>query len=308
MSKIQDISRFKLILGQKYLVFGLGGVYIYQYSQRFSEVQTQWTEDFSGHKILFLISVLLIFSGLNWFGEIKKWESLVGDVSTILSAKQTLIAHGLSLFTPQKLGEYGGKCLFYKESDYYRIIAFTAVGHFTQLLSTMVIGVFGIIVLFNQFNISEVLNFKWSWAFLVFPVLYFVKPIRQKTTKILEVLKNIEMSKIGLALGWSIFRYVFFAHQFYILLLCFNLDIPYFTALAAISLVYFIASLLPVFSIADALVKGSLALSIFGLLGFNSPAILMVVFLMWFSNSVLPAVIGYFWMFSWNPKPFKAQS
>jgi hypothetical protein len=308
MPKIQDISRSQLFLSLKFLILGFGGVYIYKYLYAFSKTEVQSTEALNTQKALILIFVVLGFSILNWFGEVKKWQGLVGNLSLNSSAKQSLISHGVALFTPQKLGEYGSKCLFFNSTAHYRIVALTAVGHFTQLLSTLLFGICGIIFLFNEFNVLEILNFKWSWTLLILPGLYFLKPIRQKADKIFEVLKCVEPRKIFSALGWSLFRYAVFAHQFYFLLLCYDVEIPYLKTMAAISLIYFTASALPVFSIADGLVKGSLALTIFGFLNYNSPVVLWVVFLMWMSNTMLPAIIGYLWMFNWKPKFLTSKS
>lgn len=302
MPKIQDISRSKLVWILKFLVFGLGVVYIYQYSLKFSEVQIHLTAILSHQKFLILISVLLVFASLNWFGEIKKWQGLVGHISIELSAKQSLIAHGMSLFTPQKLGEYGGKCLFYAKAEHYKIIALTGVGHFTQLVATLMFGVFGVVVLFSEFNVFRLLSLKWSWLFLILAFIVLLKLFRRQLETIFIHLKSIERQKIVRAQGWSLFRYVMFAHQFYFLLNVFEIKIDYMTATAVISMVYLMASILPVFSIADAIVKGSLAITIFGAVGFTEPSILTIAFLMWISNAILPALVGYVWMLKWRPK------
>jgi uncharacterized membrane protein YbhN (UPF0104 family) len=302
MPKIQDISRSKLIWGLKFLVIGLGLWYITSYFRSVPVDDIQVFDWFGPQNSIFLILVLIIFSALNWFGEIKKWQHLVGDISVDLSAKQTIIAHSLSIFTPQKLGEFGGKCLFYSKAERYKIISLTAVGHLTQLMATLIFGMLGIIILFTEINIFQFLSLQWSWSLLTLPALLLVKPIRIKLKKIFTEIKYIERQKFINAFCWSVFRYLFFAHQFYLLLKLFEIEIPYLQGLCAISLVYFVASVLPVFAIADALVKGSIALSIFKLIGYGEPSILAIVFLMWISNVMLPAAIGYIWMLKWRPK------
>lgn len=302
MPKIQDISRSRLIWGIKFLVIGLGLVYLFYYLGSFSVEEVLVLEQFSPLKIMSLISTLLCFSVLNWLGEIKKWQGLVGYISLNFSAKQTLIAHGLSLFTPQKLGEYGGKCLFYTKVERYKIIALTGVGHFTQLMATLMFGGFGVIVIFSEFNLFQLYSLKWSWVWLLFPFIVMLKPLRRQLKKIYQHLKSIERHKIVKAFGWSLLRYMVFAHQFYVLLVVFEIQIEYATAMLGISLIYLMASILPVFSIADGLVKGSLALTIFGRFGFAAPSILTIVFLMWICNVIMPALIGYVWMLKWHPK------
>jgi len=307
MPKIQDISRSKLIWGLKFLVIGFGLAYMIYYFNSVSVDSLLIFEKFSVLKIMILIVVLLILSVLNWFGEIKKWQGLVENISFHSSAKQSLIAHGLSLFTPQKLGEYGGKCLFYSKTERYKIISLTAVGHFSQLLATLCFGLLGSMVLFSELNIFQILTLKWSWVLFAIPLLFILKPVRYHFNKILMDIKKVEKDKFIRALIWSFFRYLCFAHQFYFLLNIFQIDISYTTAMSVIGMVYLVASILPVFSIADALVKGSIALSLSSLLGFTEPSILAIVFLMWISNVMLPAILGYLWMFNWRPELFKSQ-
>ncbi len=302
MPKIQDKYRSKLIIGLKILVGGLGLIYIFDYLSSLRQTEISHFEVLDGFDSILMISALISLSLLNWFGEIKKWQSLTGNLSFICSAKQSLISHGFSLFTPQKLGEYGGKCLFYPKNKHYTIIAYTIIGHFTQLLSTLVFGTIGIFILFSHFNFFHLFDFKWSWTALVLPVIFLIKPVRLKLKKILLIVKSTESQKIIEALGWAIFRYIVFAHQFYLLIILSGIEIPYIHCLSGISLVYLLAALMPVISIADLLVKGSLVITVFGLLGYNGTGFLFVVFLMWTGNTLLPAVTGYFWMLKWQPK------
>lgn len=62
------------------------------------------------------IALVLLFSFLNWFFEILKWQVLkrkLKHISLFESAKQVLTAHTTSIFTPFKIGEYGTKTLFF---------------------------------------------------------------------------------------------------------------------------------------------------------------------------------------------------
>lgn len=302
MPNIQDISRSKLIWGFKFLVIGLGVVYIDLYFNSISKNDFLIFKDFSALKFFFLMLVLSLLSIGNWSGEIKKWQVLVGDISLKASTKQSLIAHSLALFTPQKLGEYGSKCLFYNRADHLRIIALTGVGHLTQLLATLGFGVFGVRMLYSQLDIFKLLSFSWLWVLLVLPIVFIIKPVRQKFSQLIDNLRKIERLKLSKAIFWSLGRYLIFSHQFFILLRLFDIQIPYINAMAVISLVYLFASILPVFALADALVKGSVALTIFSVIGYASPSILVIAFLMWVFNVMLPAILGYVWMLKWQPQ------
>ena len=98
------------------------------------------------------------------------------------------------------------------------------------------------------------------------------------------------------------FRYFIFLHQFVLLIVFFATQIPYYEMLICIFSIYLLASIIPIFSIADALIKGSIALTIFSFFGHNNPEILIIVFFMWISNVIIPALLGYMLLLKWQPK------
>lgn len=251
---------------------------------------------------LLIALILISLSFLNWMGEVIKWQKLVLNIDFKSSAKQSLISHSLALFTPQKLGEYGGKCMFYPKAQSYKIVALTASSHLTQLLTTICFGLLGILILASQINITEIFAFKWSWLFIIIPCLFGFKIIRKQFKKMYSEFEKIEGSIFKKALFWSVFRYLMFSHQFLVLMWVFGIDIGYVEGMAVISLVYLTASLLPVFALADAVVKGSVALTIMSLIGYPNPALLVISFLMWMSNVMFPALLGYIWMLFWKPE------
>ena len=83
------------------------------------------------------IAFLLIFSFSNWFFEIKKWQLLINRVqqnSFSEAAKQSLASLTASLITPNRIGEYGAKALYFKKSLSKKILALNLVGNFSKLL------------------------------------------------------------------------------------------------------------------------------------------------------------------------------
>lgn len=314
MPKIQDKMRQKLILGLKYSVILIGLAFVV-WSIQFSKTQfgllsEHWQNQ--PKSIVWAILILIAGSILNWFGEVKKWQKIVGHISSIESLRQSFIGHSLALFTPNKWGEYGGKCLFYDRNQTSKIIALTGLGHLSQLMVTLIFGTFGLIVISSKFHIFEVVQLKWSWLILLSLVLIGIaisfKVIRRKLWSIWLKFKTIKLEKITTALFWSGFRYVVFAHQFLLLLWCFDADVAYVLGLSLISSVYILSSIVPVLAIGDAVVKGSVAVVLMSFFGLPVSAVLITVFLMWFGNVILPAVFGYLWLWSWQPKYLKSKA
>src|SRR5690606_41224229 len=110
--------------------------------------------------------------------------------------------------------------------------------------------------------------------------------------------KAIHQKNIFLA----VCRYLIFSHQYYFLFLAFDVDLPYWTLMATISAVYFLASSLPTFQFLDFAVKGSVAVYFFGNLGINEWIVIFISTLMWFLNVVLPVFIGSFYVFKFKSK------
>jgi hypothetical protein len=312
MPKIQDKMRSKLIWSLKFFVMLSGIAYLFWSIQasnsEFNLLSVNWQ-----HKPKSLIYVLLIVifgAFLNWFGEIKKWQTLVGDISFFESVKQSLVGHSLALFTPNKWGEYGGKCLFYPKHLYTKIIALTGVGHLSQLLMTLIFGGFGLWFGFKFFESFISIQFKWSWWILIFALLlglaFYFKIVRQKVSAVFVNIRQVEKSKVKKAVFWSAFRYVVFAHQFLLLLWCFDADIGYVDGMSLIALTYLLSSVIPVFAIADVFVKGSIAVTLMSFLGLPTSVVLLTVFLMWIGNVMLPA-LGGFLSIGFSFKPFSIQ-
>lgn len=305
--------KYKLVLGLKILVASLGLLFLF-WSFESSNLKISQLSDYWQHNLQqfsLVVFFLILFSVLNWFGEIKKWHHLVGYISFYSAVQQTLISHSLSIFTPNKWGEYGGKCLFYSKKSSTKIILLTGLGHFCQLMTTLVFGVLGLWICAIQFEILDVLKFQWSWM-MILPFLilfsgFYFKVIRQKAKLIFKSLKQIKCSKIKSALKWSTFRYMIFAHQFLFLLWIFGAEISYMNGLGLIFMVYLTSSVIPVFAIADVVVKGSMAITLMTLAGLSTPQVIVTVFVMWLGNTMLPALIGYFWMWYWQPAFLKSK-
>ena len=112
----------------------------------------------------------------------------------------------------------------------------------------------------------------------------------------------IKFSKKSLALGavFSLLRYLIFSFQFYYLLLLFGVEISYLEAMQLITSMYFLASIIPSIFLFDVVIKGSVALYVFSLIGINDLIILSIVTCMWILNFVLPSIIGGFYVLNFK--------
>ncbi|MDI1317729.1 hypothetical protein [Flavobacterium sp.] len=265
-----------------------------------SKFQNLLKEKFSILGILFLLS----FSFANRFLEILKWQNLVSFLKPISvgeSTKQVLGALTTGIFTPNGLGEYAGKALYFEKSKTKQIIFLNLICNGIQMFLTILFGTIGL----------EIIGYwKWSLAILLLAFAICLLALLSKKFKIKgysieklidkinEIPKRIHNKNNFLALC----RYLVFSHQYYFLFLAFDVDLPYLTMMATIAAVYFLASSLPSFQFLDFAVKGSVAVFFFGKLGVNEWIVVFISTLMWFLNVVLPVVIGSYYVLKFKPK------
>jgi len=258
---------------------------------------------------VFLLKNILFLSLLttfNWFFEILKWQELVSSIkklSLIKAAEQCLGSLTVSLFTPNRIGEYGAKALYYNKDYRKQIMAINLVSNVLQMVTTCVFGILGLIFLDQVYEIHIIKwpIFLWSYVFLLMLVtLIIIKKRSRLITDLIEKLQNLMLnfSKNNVVKGllFSIFRYVIFSFQFYFLLTLFGYRINYFDAMVFISSMYFLASVIPSIFIFDVVIKGSIAVFLFSLLGFNELIILSIITIMWILNFMLPSILGSYFV------------
>ena len=263
---------------------------------------------FSLHTVVFL----LFLSIFNWFFEILKWQQLVSSLQKISfkkSIEQCLGSLTVSLLTPNRIGEYGAKALYYTSRLRKRVLFINLISNLLQMLVTVVFGIIGILLLSQSQNL-HINGLKFINILLIgiasCGLIIFI--IRKTNIKIrgfsLEKIQLflIEFSKKNLALGavFSFFRYLIFSFQFYYLLLLFGVEISYLEAMQLITSMYFLASIIPSIFLFDVVIKGSVALYVFSLIGINDLIILSIVTCMWILNFVLPSIIGGFYVLNFK--------
>lgn len=260
------------------------------------------------------ISFILLFSFLNRFFEILKWQNLAQVVKPITineATKQVLAALTLGVFTPVGVGEYAGKALYFEKKDTKKIIFLNLICNGVQIVATGIFGIIGMILLhFDCAKCDKNIGF-WSFGIIIitisfFLLSYFTKKIKIKGYSIEDLIEKIneipkKIHRKNLILGFC--RYIVFSHQYYFLFLAFDVDLPYTTLMATITTVYFLASIVPSFQFLDFALKGSLAIYFFGLLGVNEWIVVFVTMLMWFLNVVLPVVFGSYYVMTFKVLP-----
>ena len=300
------IIKLSIVIGCAYFIYQK----IFQNSQLgFSDFYQNLNKNnvFSGKTIVFLF----IFTLLNWFLEILKWHTLVNFVekTSFTSASiQSLASLTTSLITPNRIGEYGAKALYFEKPLRKQIVGLNLVGNFYQMLMTLFFGIIGFTYFVFQHKVEidfhRIMRFLLLTTFVVSAFFFGAKYFKYKgytAEKARKYIQKIPFSiNVRVALI-SFLKFVVFSHQFYFLILIFDFNICYINAISAITSVYFVASIVPMLSVFDVILKGSVAIWIFSFLNIPSIEILSITTIMWIFNFVLPAIIGSYYVLTFKP-------
>ena len=269
-----------------------------------------------------VVTVVILMMFLNWFLESLKWRFLISKIEKV-SIKRSIraIFSGITIsaFTPNRVGEYGGRVFCLEKADRIKGVLITVIGSMAQLVTTIVFGSIGILLLPNlmpEFD-SLLSNIVFAYPIMLFllillnvllvtlflnasvfsVVLSKIKFLR-KFKKYNEVFSFYNSSELLEILLYSVGRYIVFTTQFFILLQVFDVQIGYVDAMILITTMLLVISIIPTIAITEIGIRGSVALFLFGLVSVNAIGILSATFVMWVINLLLPALIGTIFIFS----------
>jgi hypothetical protein len=273
-------------------------------NQLLSIIQLKQQVAFLFSKNIWLLLLLLLFTDVNWILEIFKWKTLASHEKKITffeAYEQCLASLTASIITPNRIGEYGAKALYFEKKKQKKIMVLNLIGNLSQLAITVFFGIIGMFFLSSYFK-AGMFSFNAPKFFLFISILgllfligkYFgiTKKLAKLKFKILRYSKQLPSKILVKTVVYSLFRYLVFSHQFYFFLRLFQVEADYFTLISLIFSTYFIASIIPGLSIFDWVIKGSVAVFIFSFIHVSPLTIVSVTTFMWLLNFAVPALIG----------------
>lgn len=315
LARLPNKTKQFLIVIVKLLIIGGASYYIFNKllnneSLDFNEFIAFLKENdsFSIKNMLFLI----ILTFFNWFFEILKWKKLVSSIKKISfksTLEQSLGGQTASLITPNRIGDYGAKAIYYSKPFQKKIVLLNFLGNMAQMTVTILFGCIGLVLFnlkfqlkFNGFNFVLVLLI--GVVALVF-ILYGLKSSKFKIKefsikRIIEFIKDLPLKIHIQNFGFSLLRYLIFSFQYYLLLVFFGIEITYISAMIVISSMYLLSSIIPTLAVFDVLVKTSVAVFFFSYLGIDEFTILSISTLMWLFNFMLPSVFGSYFVLNFK--------
>jgi hypothetical protein len=255
----------------------------------------------------FLIIVFLLLAALNWFFEILKWKTIVSHMAPLsfkTALEQSLSSLAVSLATPNRIGDYGAKLMYFEPEKRKQILLLNFFSNLVQMGVTCVFGLIGLLYVVPKYGISfsaqKLLIFLVCLLALgVLGYIFKEKQLLLKGLSIVKVVKHIQ--KISSEIMWkvviySISKYLVFSFLFYQLLLFFGASIAFSEAMPIIFCMYLLVSLIPTIFIFDLIVRGGVAVWLFSMEGIAELTVLSTVLAMWLLNFVIPAVWGSYYV------------
>jgi len=261
--------------------------------------------------ILLLAALLLVF--VNWGIEALKWKASVAMIQPIgfwQAFKAVLSGVTFSVTMPNRVGEYLGRVLYLPEGSRLKTISVTLVGSFAQLLTTLFVGVVGLVVLkkillqtypdlviWYQFALYSLIAIVLVLALIYFNVSatvnLFNKWIRsQKYLYLVEALNSFHSKLLVRILILSLLRYLVFVVQYILVFYLFEVNVSALIIGWVMSVVFLAMAIVPSIALVEIGVRGEISLKLMGMFSGNSLGIGLTSITVWLINLVIPAIIG----------------
>ena len=261
--------------------------------------------------------LVILLALVNWGLESRKWQILVRPLQHMSfwrAYKSVLSGVALSLNTPNRMGEYGGRILYVKEGSRLKAISLSIAGSISQLIVTLILGCGGLLYLlfFQTAHAGPLMGLSVFWIqtllwiasiITLLLILFFFRlswlikiiekiPASKKFIEYVNVLEEFTPKLLLRLLLLSFFRYIVFVLQYILLLQVLHVDIFWINAFWIISILFLVLAIVPSFAIADLGIRGKFSTELLSVYSINTLGILGTTFGIWFINLFVPALAG----------------
>ncbi len=278
--------------------------------------------------VLLVVTIALIF--VNLFLETAKWQFLISKLEKISfwkSLKAVLAGISITMFLPNRTGDYLGRIFVLEKADRFQAVLSTILGSLAQLLTTLLFGLISVAGLFPFYYSLGVSLYLWLYIGIVTVVLILIFVMifaYVEFSAFTDILKRLtgreykRIEKYAVVFSWysskdlfkvlclSITRYLVFSFQFYLLLIAMGIPLKYPVAMLLIGMIYLLMTIIPTIALSELGIRGSVSIFVieswFDKFGYYVPGLSIKIFsastLLWFFNVAAPAFIGALFIFS----------
>jgi hypothetical protein len=288
--------------------------------ENITDIWQTFVDHFTFPNLYWLVAVLFLVP-FNWGFETLKWGELIKSFSNISfwrAYRAILAGVTVSLFTPNRIGEYGGRILMVKPENNWKAIVATLVGSMSQLMILLTFGLIGAVYFSAQFLNPEAYILKsvvvLGLIFIALLIMCFFNidlliplikrlPYAEKLKKYVkhvQVLRNYSNEILASVLFYSLLRYATYTTQYFLILQFFGIEVPILAAFAGIATIFLLQTSVPLPPIMGLLARGEFALFIWGFFSTNEIDVLAATFSLFVINLMLPALLGLLFIIQTN--------
>lgn len=295
----------------------LAGYFIYQKLSNHHDLQqfSALIKNLLPLKVYTIVALVFLLMLVNWLIESAKWQFLILKVEKISYYKAIeSVFCGLTwaIFTPNRIGEYGGRVFFLSPRRRIQGAVAMSVGQIAQMVVTNVTGALALLWFIYHFKPLDTWLFI-AFCFLVagfcffFLLFYFnirwiekslnsIKFLR-KYKRFFAVLNHYHQKELSKVMLYSLARFLVFTSQYILIIYLLLPEIALYKSALMVFILFFIQSALPSLDLLDVGVRSLTATYFFGFITNHDVAIMTAIALIWFVNLIIPAIIGSYFVF-----------
>jgi uncharacterized membrane protein YbhN (UPF0104 family) len=262
--------------------------------------------------IMALVFLLML---LNWLLEAVKWRFLAQRLARLSLWQSTeAVFCGLTwaIFTPNRIGEYGGRVMFLPQRRRIHGVFAMAVGSFGQNVITNVLGAIalmwfiwhfmainlwlyiGLLIIAMVFSLLMILfYFNIRWMVSLFDSVKFLR----KFHRFFDIMGRYKFTDLLRIMGFCIARFAVFSFQYYLVIHLLIPQIPLYDVLMMILILFFIQSALPSLDLLDIGVRNLTGGTLFAYVTDQRIAVMAAITSIWLINLIIPAILGSVFVF-----------
>lgn len=267
-------------------------------------------EHVSHTQVLRTMSFVFLLMLANWLLEAFKWKYLARElvkITTWQAIEAVFCGLTWAIFTPNRIGEYGGRVMYLPNRRRLHGVFAMAVGSFGQNVITNVLGLSALIWFnYTYFHLNMWAAIGLSLgaiAFMVlitvfyFHIVWLVRLLNKikflkKYHRFFDIMGKYRFAELLNIMWFCLARFFVFSFQYYLVIHLLMPDVPVFPMMMMVFILFFIQSALPSLDLIDVGVRNITASVFFAYITNQQIAVMAAVSSIWFINLIIPAILG----------------
>jgi len=266
--------------------------------------------DIPVQNVVITLAFILLLMLLNYLLESLKWWHLARELSPISvweAVESVFCGLTWAVFTPNRIGEYGGRVMFLQPRKRIHGVFAMAVGSFGQNVITNVLGASaGVWFLYSYLHLNQwfMLGIDVLAAIFIATMLTFYFNIKwmvsllnrvkflEKYHRFFDIMGKYNFRELLNIMWFCLARFFVFTFQYYLIIHLLIPQMPLITMALLMFVFFFLQSAIPSWDIIDIAIRSHIAIFLFGFVTDKTISVVVSVSLIYITNLVMPAILG----------------